>query len=111
MLGVSYCCIHVCQPLHVLPYIVDKYYGHNVHMTGFQSCPYDGDYRCPSDGACIRAYEVCDDRCTCGDCSDEDNCSEFVRNKIKCWELRMNHRNVCIEKITLYRILISWYVI
>ena len=47
-------------------------------MTGLQSCPYDGDYRCPSDGACIRAYEVCDGSCTCGDCSDEVNCSEFV---------------------------------
>ena len=43
---------------------------------GALPCPYEGDYRCPSSGVCIRSYEVCDRNNHCIDDEDEENCSE-----------------------------------
>lgn len=41
------------------------------------SCPYDGDYRCPLSGICIRSYQVCDGNRDCPNREDEQNCSMF----------------------------------
>jgi len=47
-----------------------------VYCTlGDLSCPYDDDYRCPSDGACIRSYQLCDGIIDCDNLEDELNCS------------------------------------
>ena len=44
--------------------------------AGIVPCPYEGDYRCPLSGVCIRSYEVCDGNYQCVDHSDEKNCSK-----------------------------------
>jgi len=48
----------------------------NYQNLGDLSCPYDDDYRCSSDGACIRSYQVCDGVEHCIDKDDEANCGE-----------------------------------
>ena len=55
-----------------------------MYNLGLQSCTYDGDFRC-SNGGCVRSYDVCNYHCDCSDCSDEYNCSKYI----KCVSLSM----------------------
>ena len=48
------------------------------YLLGSVDCPYDGDFRCHSDGVCIRSYQVCNGLSHCRDQSDEENCSELL---------------------------------
>ena len=58
---------------------INYYMWLHLHILGLQSCPYDGDFRC-SNGGCVRSYDVCNGRCECWDCSDEENCSKCYCN-------------------------------
>ena len=58
------------------------YCTHIYSYAGTIPCPYEGDYRCPLSGICIRSYEVCDGSYQCyfnGD--DEQNCSMLLPSK------------------------------
>lgn len=57
----SYVCIHTS----IVTYV----------YAGKIPCPYDGDYRCPRSGVCIRNYQVCDGTSQCRHGEDEQNCS------------------------------------
>ena len=47
-------------------------------FTGMIPCPYDEDFRCPTDGACVRSYRVCDGYNDCNYGEDEENCSMCI---------------------------------
>ena len=50
-------------------------YCYTCIYVGVIPCPYDGDYRCPRSGVCIRSYQVCDGITQCRYGEDEENCS------------------------------------
>ncbi|XP_065894299.1 sortilin-related receptor-like isoform X2 [Dysidea avara] len=58
-------------------YHYQRCYGREVVNCSSISCPYDGDFRCHSDGACVRSYQVCDGTTQCRDRSDEENCTSL----------------------------------